>query len=206
MSDKCTKKYKKVLNQFFNLFNFSIAVVLLIVLAQNFSQAQKLRKGPSYIPKVSFIDTLNIDSKVDSIIDYALTLEGIPYVWGGKTLDGFDCSGFIYHVYNKFEIEVPGGSANQYQLGEEIGVEDIQKGDLLFFTGTDRNNKNVGHVGFVISTEGGIQFAHSSSGGGGKGVTINELDHPGYSKRFIGAKRVIDPSEKTGNEVYIKVE
>ena len=198
--------YRKIVNQFLYLFNFSITVILLIVLAQNFSQAQKLRTGPSYIPKVSFIDTLNTDSKVDSLIEYALSLEGIPYVWGGKTLKGFDCSGFIYHVYNRFEIEVPGGSANQYQLGEPIAEEDIQKGDLLFFTGTDRSNKRVGHVGFVISTEEGIQFAHSSSGGGGKGVTVNDLDHPGYCKRFIGAKRVMDSAEETINNNYMTAE
>lgn len=206
MSHKPTKQYKKTSNIFFNISNFSIAIVLLLVLVQNFSQAHKLRTGPSYIPKISFIDTLNTDSKVDSLIDYALTLEGIPYVWGGKTLEGFDCSGFIYHVYNKFEIEVPGGSANQYLLGEEIGVEDIQKGDLLFFTGTDRNSKIVGHVGFVISTEEGIHFAHSSSGGGGKGVTVNDLDHPGYSRRFIGAKRIMDLSEKIMDISYMTAE
>jgi len=202
MSGKSKKQSHKALKHFLNLFNFSVAVVLLIIMAQNFSQAQKIRTGPSYIPGYSFIDTLNTDSKVDSIIDYALSLEGIPYVWGGKTLKGFDCSGFIYHVYNKFEIEVPGGSANQYQLGEPIGEKDIQKGDLLFFTGTDRRSKRVGHVGFVISTEDGIKFAHSSSGGGGKGVTVNDLDHPGYRKRFIGAKRVVDSSEENYNFSY----
>ncbi|HSJ68250.1 MAG TPA: C40 family peptidase, partial [Anditalea sp.] len=180
MHKKANKQYKNALKYAINLFNFSVAVVLIIIMAQNFSQAQKLGTGPSYVAGFSYIDTLNTDSKVDSLIDYALSLEGIPYIWGGKTLKGFDCSGFIYHVYNKFEIEVPGGSANQYQLGEPIAEKDIQKGDLLFFTGTDRRSKRVGHVGFVISTADGIQFAHSSSGGGGKGVTVNDLDHPGY--------------------------
>lgn len=203
MTGKTENQYKKALKHFLNLFNFSVAVVLIILMAQNFSQAQKLRTGPSFVPGFSYIDTLNTGSKVDSLIDYALSLEGIPYIWGGKTLKGFDCSGFIYHVYNKFEIEVPGGSANQYQLGESIAEKDIQKGDLLFFTGTDRRSKRVGHVGFVISTADGIQFAHSSSGGGGKGVTVNDLDHPGYRMRFIGAKRVMDASEETFNISYI---
>ncbi|KEO74119.1 C40 family peptidase [Anditalea andensis] len=193
---------KKAIKRFLNLFNFSVAVILLTILAQNISQAQKYRIGPSNISGFSFIDTLHTDSKVDSMIDYALSLEGIPYKWGGKTMKGFDCSGFIYHVYNKFEIEVPGGSANQYQLGEPVAEKDIQKGDLLFFTGTDRRNKRVGHVGFVISTEDGIKFAHSSSAGGGKGVTVNDLDHPGYRKRFLGAKRLINPSEDNFNISY----
>lgn len=196
MHKKANKQYKNALKYAINLFNFSVAVVLIIIMAQNFSQAQKLRTGPSYVPSISFIDTLNIGSKVDSIIDYAVSLEGIPYLWAGKSPEGFDCSGFIYHVYNEFGIDMPGGSANQYLLGEEVEENSIVKGDLLFFTGTENGSTTVGHVGIVISTEDEeVLFTHSSSGGGGRGVTVNSLDHPQYRARFLGAKRVIE-SEK----------
>lgn len=130
-------------------------------------------------------------SKIDSIIDYAHSLKGVPYKWAGKSPEGFDCSGFIFHVFKKHGIELPYSSAVIFTEGTPIAKEALKKGDLVFFTGTDSSIRKVGHVG-IISSEPGekLQFIHSSSGGGGRGVTVNDLDQPHYLARYFGAKRV----------------
>jgi len=164
-----------------------LSVIFLLAISVLFqSEAKKGDLGSE--PNISFED----DTKIDSLVAYAQSLEGIPYLYTGKTVEGFDCSGFIYHVYNKFDIELPAGSANQYQEGEPISKEEISIGDLVFFKGYEDPTDNVGHVGIVISVEEEILFIHSSSGGGGRGITINSLEHPQYKERYLGAKRVID--------------
>lgn len=183
---------------------FVAAVVMLVIFADNYSEAHKNRLGslnPDYkTQQTSSLfgdveDTSLLSSKIDSLVEYALTLEGIPYQYAGKSLNGFDCSGFTYFVYNKFDIDIPAGSANQYLEGDFVEEQEIEKGDLLFFTGTEKGNTTVGHVGIVISTdEGDVQFVHSSSGGGGRGVTVNSLEHPHYKARFLGAKRFFEDS------------
>lgn len=183
---------------------FVAAVIILVIFADNYSETRKTRLGssnPGYKTQQSSsvigdVEDISIpSSKIDSLVEYALTLEGIPYQYAGKSLNGFDCSGFTYFVYKKFDIDIPAGSANQYREGEFIREEAIEKGDLLFFTGTEKGSRNVGHVGIVISIdEGDVRFVHSSSGGGGRGVTINSLEHPHYKARFLGAKRVFEES------------
>lgn len=178
-------------------FYFVIAVILLVIISNKFTEAQKERhemkkETGTPLQKVSPRgDQWLVETKVDSLVRYAKTLEGVPYRFAGKSLQGFDCSGFTFFVFNKFDIEIPAGSANQYGLGAAIQEEEIEKGDLLFFRGPDQGDDQVGHVGIVISTSGEeIEFIHSSSGGGGRGVTINKLEHPHYRARFLGAKRM----------------
>lgn len=137
--------------------------------------------------EITFVD----GSKIDSLIDYAQSLEGIPYLYAGKSIKGFDCSGFIYHVFNKFGISLPAGSANLYQEGVSIHEEEISIGDLVFFRGYEDQTERVGHVGIVISIDDEVHFIHSSSGGGGRGITTNSLEHPQYKERYIGSRRVI---------------
>ncbi|MDO9554244.1 C40 family peptidase [Rhodonellum sp.] len=130
-------------------------------------------------------------TKADSLVTFAMSLQGIPYQYAGKSLEGFDCSGFLYFVFNKFGIAIPAGSANQYLLGEPVDEAEMQKGDLIFFVGYE-DAEDVGHSGIVISEKGEeIKFIHSSSGGDGRGVTINRLDEPHYRNRFLGLRRIL---------------
>jgi len=166
----------------------SLFALILLLVISNFQQSEAKRKAIILESIISQGD----DSKIDSLVAYAQSLEGVPYLYAGKTIDGFDCSGFIYHVYNKYGIELPAGSANQYQEGEPIAKEEISIGDLVFFKGYEDPSDNVGHVGIVISVEDEIHFIHSSSGGGGRGITTNSLEHPQYKERYLGARRVIE--------------
>lgn len=72
-------------------------------------------------------------SSSSEIIEYASTLLGIPYVWGGTTTDGFDCSGLVQYVYNHFGYEIPRVSQDQQNYGTDVSLDNLQPGDLVFY-------------------------------------------------------------------------
>lgn len=125
----------------------------------------------------------------DSIVGYAMSLLGSPYVYAGITPDGFDCSGFITHVYGKFAIAVPHSSALQAREGVQVVREEARQGDLVIFTGTNADVREPGHVGIVISSPGDtIEFVHSSSNGG---VKVSEVEGTRYDLRFLQIRRIL---------------
>ena len=125
----------------------------------------------------------------DSLVAFALELKGKPYRWGGKSLKGFDCSGFVSFIFEKFGHEMERSSRAQSSQGQEVELDNVQKGDLLFFTGTNPQQKRVGHVGIVISEPGQeIEFVHASSNGG---VKVSDLKGY-YETRILLAKRLLN--------------
>jgi len=125
----------------------------------------------------------------DSIVAYGLKLMGTPYLPAGITHNGFDCSGFIYHVFKKYGVDLPHSSALLAAEGESIDLNQVEKGDLLIFTGTTVTNRTPGHVGVVITGPGQpIEFVHASSVGG---VKVSKVAGTGYEKRFLQARRVL---------------
>lgn len=121
-------------------------------------------------------------SKALSVIRTAKSLIGVPYVWGGTTPAGFDCSGFSQYVLAKNGISVPRTAAEQYKSGISVSRSSLRVGDLVFFT---TYKPGPSHLGFYI---GDGKFIHASSS---KGVTISSLGSSYYSSRYIGARRVI---------------
>jgi cell wall-associated NlpC family hydrolase len=132
--------------------------------------------------------------EVECLIKYALSFIGIPYYYTGKNPEtGFDCSGFTSFVFKHFGYNVSPASREQINAGRPVKAENIQKGDLLIFTGTNVSLREPGHVGIVISTDHDqIQFIHSSSNRHKWGVTVSSLGELSYSKRFIQARRILD--------------
>jgi cell wall-associated NlpC family hydrolase len=125
----------------------------------------------------------------DSITAYGLKLMGTPYRAAGITNDGFDCSGFIHHIFGHYGVALPHASALLIQEGTEIPLAEVRKGDLLIFTGTDSLERSAGHVGVVITEKGQApEFVHASSVGG---VKISKVAGTGYQKRFLQARRVL---------------
>ncbi len=125
----------------------------------------------------------------DSLINYAMSLMGSPYVYGGTDEAGFDCSGFTSHVYQAFGVPVTRSSTTQSEDGVEIDRAEAQPGDLLIFTGTNPDKREPGHVGIVISEPGDtISFVHSSSNGG---VKVSQVEGTGYERRLLGVRRVL---------------
>lgn len=158
-----------------------------IAAVENTSDSKMGRISEKYVPVKSISTDAGTKKASRKMIAYATSLLGTPYNYGGTSLDGFDCSGFIYHVFSKFDIELNRSSSSQSTQGEPVAVEEVMPGDLLFFTGTDSSIREVGHVGIVISEPGEpVSFVHSSSNGG---VKISDLEGY-YTTRFMFAKRM----------------
>ncbi|MCX7711598.1 MAG: NlpC/P60 family protein [Clostridia bacterium] len=121
--------------------------------------------------------------KVDKVIQQGKQYMGVPYVWGGTSPSGFDCSGFVHYTLLKNGITIPRTTELQYNAGSWVSKDKIRPGDLVFFT-TYRPGPS--HVGIYI---GNGQFIHASSGA--EKVTISDFNKSYYAERFIGAKRVI---------------
>lgn len=109
---------------------------------------------------------------------------GVRYSYGGSTKKGMDCSGFTSQVFkNAASKPLPRSTYEQFRVGEKIGKDALQFGDLVFFNTTGRSPS---HVGIYI--EDGI-FAHASVG---DGVTLSSMGSTYYQKRFVGARRVVE--------------
>ena len=121
--------------------------------------------------------------KVDKVLAMAKQFQGVPYVWGGTSPSGFDCSGYTHYVLLKNDIIAPRTAALQFNTGISVPKSQLQPGDLVFFT---TYKAGPSHVGFYL---GDGQFIHASSGA--KRVTISNMNTAYYTQRYVGARRVI---------------
>lgn len=121
--------------------------------------------------------------KADKVLQTAKQYMGVPYVWGGVSPSGFDCSGFTQYVLLENGITVPRSADQQYTQGASVSRDQLKPGDMVFFT---TYKPGASHVGFYI---GNNQFIHASSGA--EKVIISDLDNVYYSQHYIGARRLI---------------
>lgn len=115
------------------------------------------------------------------VAEFAQKFQGIPYVYGGNTIFGLDCSGFTKVAYYLAGVSIPRVAQDQFNFGREVPREALQPGDLVFFgTGPD----NVGHVGMFI---GDSKFVHAPRTG--LAIMTSSLDETYYAGRYQGARR-----------------
>lgn len=127
---------------------------------------------------------------IDDMLNYARKFMGVRYVRGGRSPKGFDCSGFTFYVYSQFGYTLSPSSSTQYTQGKQIKREEVQPGDLLFFTGRASSSRRVGHVAIAIDADpesGEITFIHAAR----TGIKIDKITSQYYAKRYLGARRVI---------------
>lgn len=115
------------------------------------------------------------------VVEYAKQFLGKPYSWGASSGKAFDCSGFTVYVMKKFNVDLPRTASSQFNSGTKVARDDLQAGDLVFFT---TYKKGPSHVGVYI---GGNKFIHASSSV--DRVIITDLDTNYYNKRYLGARR-----------------
>ena len=111
------------------------------------------------------------------VVGIAMHYLGVPYVWGGSSPRGFDCSGFVSYVFAQIGVSLPHSSYAQFGMGTSVSISELQPGDLVFFTGAS-------HEGIYI---GGGQFIHAPHTG--DVVKISSLSGY-YSSNFAGGRRI----------------
>jgi cell wall-associated NlpC family hydrolase len=148
--------------------------------------------SPQPIPVIQASQRI-ADPKPAQIVAYASTLLGIPYKVAGKDEQGFDCSGFVAYVFKKYKVILPSATKALIFEGREVALAEAEPGDIIFFTGTDPNSRDVGHAGIIVShTSDSTQFIHSSSARSSACVKYTVLEtSPGYQRRFLKVKRVL---------------
>ncbi len=116
-------------------------------------------------------------ARYGGVVGIAMRYLGTPYVWGGASPAGFDCSGFVMYVFSQIGVSLPHSSYAQYGYGSPVSLADLQPGDLVFFDG-------LGHVGIYV---GGGSFIHSPHTG--DVVKISSISG-WYASTFVGGRRL----------------
>lgn len=126
---------------------------------------------------------------IDTLVSNGTELLGTPYRYAGNSEKGIDCSGLIHYIFDSMGAEVARNSRDLSKLGEEIPMDEVSKGDLVFFKGRNSNSKTVGHVAIVVEGSGDeMVFLHASSS---RGVVIDKISDTTYfKKRLLFAKRL----------------
>lgn len=140
------------------------------------------------LKKVAQSDEFAEQKTQDKVTIFAKKMLNIPYKFGGTSILGIDCSGYVKKVYGLLGMNLPRTAREQFKEGEAIDREELSIGDLVFF----RTYASFpSHVGIYL---GNNLFIHASSKG--KKVTIDSLETPYYFKRFIGGKRLLTEAEQ----------
>ena len=117
----------------------------------------------------------------NALVDTAKKYLGTPYVWGGASPKGFDCSGLMQYTFSQNGISIPRTAREQFKAGSRVSAEDLRPGDLVFFKGSGGSVDSPGHVGMYVGDGQYIQAPKS-----GDVVKISNLSG---RKDYVGARR-----------------
>jgi len=116
-------------------------------------------------------------------VNYALSLQGAPYHYGSDNPEeGFDCSGFVYHVYQHQGVNLPRTTEDMANQLTPVEKDALHSGDLVFF---DTNGKTFSHVGLYVNND---NFIHAPSARTGK-VLVSSLKNNYWQQHFVGVRR-----------------
>ncbi|MEW9669536.1 S-layer homology domain-containing protein [Ammoniphilus sp. 3BR4] len=135
---------------------------------------------PYVAPKMTSRSNDLIEQRMNKTIQSVL---GVPYKYGGTTTKGFDCSGFTGYVFSQLGVDLPRDSRSQYGVGEKVSIDEMQKGDLIFF---NTGGGAISHVSIYI---GNNKIAHATSTG--SSVRIDDMDWYLNNYKVVGVKRVL---------------
>ncbi|WP_010676386.1 C40 family peptidase [Bacillus timonensis] len=128
-------------------------------------------------------DVQKREQVLQDLVSDSYNFVGIPYLWGGTTTAGFDCSGFVSFMHARHGIDISRNtSAGYYSMGTAVSKANLQPGDLVFFAVNDTGR--ISHVGFYVGNNNFISATSS------KGIAVVSMDNSYWSKYYVGAKRV----------------
>lgn len=124
------------------------------------------------------------DDQMNELVMYAVSLADTPYRYGGKSSNsGFDCSGFVGHVYrHTLDVSLPRTSRGISRVGKPVSQSELSPGDLVFY---NTRHASFSHVGIYI---GDRKFVHSPKSG--DMVRTEQMDMRYWQARFDGARRI----------------
>ena len=147
-------------------------------------RTQKIVELPNTASDITETEEVNtVVNKGEEVVDYAKTLLGKDYVYGGVGPNSFDCSGFTQYVYKKFGINLSHSASAQANIGTTVSKSDLQLGDMVFFS---QGGSSIGHVGIFVGNNSFIHAANPQ-----KGVIITSLADGYYTSNYKTAKRVL---------------
>lgn len=144
----------------------------------------KTSKSKGKKAKVKYTDLKKLrgtDRVGRDLVNSAYQYIGVPYVFGGNTPDGFDCSGFTKYVFSHNGIKLPRMADEQYRMGFKVQRDELIPGDLVFFT---TYAPGVSHTGIYVGDD---NFISATTSGG---IRVDSLKSGYWASRYIGAKRV----------------
>lgn len=160
-------------------------------------KAVSLANAKNSIKNSEVAKAIRYNKTIDNILTEAQTYLGTPYRYGGMTRNGIDCSAFVLSVFGAAAgLSLPRVAASQSQEGEKIEKENLQKGDLIFFS----HGRRISHVGIVesVTEEGEIKFIHAATS---KGVMVSSLNDSYWGPKYRFGKRVINENGEAYNNL-----
>nr|WP_240961821.1 C40 family peptidase [Nonlabens sp. Ci31] len=124
---------------------------------------------------------------IDEVVENAMRYKGVKYRYGGTTTKGMDCSGLICTAFEEAGKSMPRSSRSMYSKADELDLDQVRKGDFLFFA-TGKNKRQVNHVALITKvTPGEIEFIHSTTS---RGVMTSTLNEAYWINAFLRAGRI----------------
>jgi lipoprotein Spr len=151
-------------------------------------KAATLVNAKNTIKNSDIAKSIRHNKTIDGILTEAETYLGTPYRYGGMTRNGIDCSAFVLSVFGAAAgLSLPRVAASQSQEGEKIEKENLQKGDLIFFS----HGRRISHVGIVeeVTEDGEVKFIHAATS---KGVMVSSLNDSYWGPKYRFGKRIIN--------------
>lgn len=160
-------------------------------------KAASLANAKNSIKNSEIAKAIMHNKTIDNILTEAQTYLGTPYRYGGMTRNGIDCSAFVLSVFGAAAgLSLPRVAASQSQEGERVEKENLQKGDLIFFS----HGRRISHVGIVesVSEDGEVKFIHAATS---KGVMVSSLNDSYWGPKYRFGKRIINESGEAINNL-----